>query len=327
MKEFLNLIRWRNLLIIIITMVLMRYAVIAPLLSKIMITPVNNPSLKETMQLQFPLSGFILLVLATVLISAGGYVINDYFDIRADLINRGKVIVGTKIERRTAMLWHLVLNVIGVLIGFYISWRSGFLMMGALFLIVSGLLYFYSASYKKQFLIGNVIVAILTAAVPMIVALYEWPALYRYYAVNAVKSPQMDFILYWVGGFAVFAFLTTLAREIIKDIEDFMGDREYGRNTVPVVLGIVPAKIISLVINIVTIGMLYLAWYRYVRDNITLVYISAAVALPIIIATFILLKESSREKLHLSGNMMKVAMFFGVLYSVVVSIILKWNLF
>src|SRR5512133_2420821 len=129
MKEFLDLIRWRNLLIIIITMVLMRYAIIAPLLSEILITPVNNPTNNEAMQLQFPLAGFILLVLATVLISAGGYVINDYFDIKADLINRGKVIVGTRIGRRTAMLWHLVLNVIGIIIGFYISWLSGFLMM------------------------------------------------------------------------------------------------------------------------------------------------------------------------------------------------------
>jgi 4-hydroxybenzoate polyprenyltransferase len=327
MKEFLELVRWRNLLIIIITMVLMRYAVIAPLLSKIMITPVNNPATKEIMQLQFPLPAFFLLVLATVLIAAGGYVINDYFDIRADLINRGKVIVGTRIERRTAMLWHLVLNVVGVLIGFFISWLSGFLMMGALFLIVSGLLYFYSASYKKQFLVGNIIVALLTAAVPMIVALYEWPALYRYYAVNAVKSPEMGFILYWIGGFALFAFLTTLAREIIKDIEDFAGDREYGRNTVPVVLGIVPAKIVSLAINAVTVALLYLAWFRYVRDNITLIYISVGVVIPIVISTFVLMKENGREKLHLSGNMMKVAMFFGVLYSVVVSIILKWNLF
>lgn len=327
MKEFLSLIRWRNLLIIIVTMVLMRYAIIDPLLSKILITPVDNPTLKETMQLQFPLTSFVLLVLATVLISAGGYVINDYFDIRADLINRGKVIVGTKIERRTAMLWHLVLNVTGVLIGFYISWQSGFLMMGALFLIVSGLLYFYSASYKKQFLVGNVIVAILTASVPMLVALYEWPALYRYYAIHAVKSPELSFIVYWVGGFAVFAFLTTLSREIIKDIEDFTGDREYGRNTVPVVLGIVPAKIVSLVINAVTIALLYLVWYRYVRDNITLIYISLGVVLPVVVATFILIKESRREKLHISGNMMKIAMLFGVLYSVVVKIILKWNLF
>ena len=82
-------------------------------------------------------------------------------------------------------------------------------MMGTLFLIVSGLLYFYSASYKRQFLIGNIIVAILTAMVPLLVVFYEWPAFYRYYAVNAVNMPELNFIFYWVGGFALFAFLTT----------------------------------------------------------------------------------------------------------------------
>ena len=115
--------------------------------------------------------------------------------------------------------------------------------MGTLFLVVSGLLYFYSASYKRQFLIGNVIVAILTALVPMLVVFYEWPALYRYYNINAVSMPEFDLILYWVGGFSLFAFMTTMIREIIKDIEDFEGDIAYGRNTVPVVLGILNAKI------------------------------------------------------------------------------------
>ena len=127
------------------------------------------------------------LLLATVFITAGGYVINDYFDIKTDLINKGKVIVGTKIPRRKAMMWHNIFNIAGVAAGFYISWKAGYMMLGTLFLIVSGLLYFYSASYKRQFLIGNIIVALLTAMVPLLVVFYEWPALYRYYAVNAVN--------------------------------------------------------------------------------------------------------------------------------------------
>ena len=130
--------------------------------------------------------------------------------------------------------------------------------MGTLFLVVSGLLYFYSASYKRQFLIGNIIVAILTAMVPLLVVIYEWPALYRYYTVNAVTLPEFNFIFYWVGGFALFAFLTTLTREIIKDIEDFEGDIAYGRNTVPVVIGILSAKIVSVSLMIITIVLLYL---------------------------------------------------------------------
>ena len=143
------------------------------------------------MTLQFPWYYFILLVAATVLITAGGYVINDYFDIKTDLINKGKVIVGTKIPRRKAMMWHSIFNIAGVLLGFYISYKAGYIWLGILFLIVSGLLYFYSASYKRQFLIGNIIVAILTAMVPMLVVFYEWPALYKYYTAKCSYASRI----------------------------------------------------------------------------------------------------------------------------------------
>jgi 4-hydroxybenzoate polyprenyltransferase len=327
MTEFLKLVRWKNLLIVIITMVLMRYAVLDSLVQKIGIVLNSDPSLEIPMHLQLPLIDFILLVAATVFITAGGYVINDYFDIRTDLINRGKVIVGTKIGRRTAMMWHFILNFFGIAIGLYISWKAGYMMMGTLFIIVSGLLYFYSASYKRQFLIGNIIVALLTAAVPMLVAIYEWPALYRYYAANAIQTPDLDFILYWVGGFALFAFLTTLAREIIKDIEDFEGDVAYGRNTLPVVLGIMTSRIISAVLVIAIIVLLYLTWYFYVNDKITLIYVSVAIVVPLLLVLYRLVRTGNRENIHKASNIMKIAMLTGVLYSVVVKIILTWDLY
>ena len=119
MKEFLILIRWKNLVIVILTMVLMRYAVIEPLLGKIGVFLKNGPVDAVPMELRFPWYYFILLVAATVLITAGGYVINDYFDIRTDLINKGKVIVGTKVPRRMAMMWHNILNLLGVGAGFF----------------------------------------------------------------------------------------------------------------------------------------------------------------------------------------------------------------
>src|SRR5512133_1311131 len=133
MKDFLKLIRCQNLLIVIITMVLMRYAVIEPILGKIGVFLKNGPAQAVPMELRFPWYDFILLVGATVFITAGGYVINDYFDIKTDLINRGKVIVGTTIPRRRAMMWHNSLNIAGVGIGFYISWKAGYIWMGTLF--------------------------------------------------------------------------------------------------------------------------------------------------------------------------------------------------
>jgi 4-hydroxybenzoate polyprenyltransferase len=327
MKEFLKLIRWQNLLLVIITMILMRYAVLAPLISKIGVVLIKGNGDTIPMTLQFPWYDFALLVFATVCITAGGYVINDYFDIKTDLINKGKVIVGTKVPRRHAMMWHNVLNIVGVAAGFYISYLEGYIWLGALFLVVSGLLYFYSASYKRQFLIGNIIVALLTAMVPMLVVFYEWPALYKYYAINAIKQPEIDFIVYWIAGFALFAFLTNLIREIIKDIEDFEGDIAFGRNTIPVVIGILSAKIVSLCLILITIILLYLTWYFFINDKITLIYITVAVVLPLLYVVYKLVKSNERKQLHSASSMVKIVMITGVLYSVVVKVILTWNLF
>jgi 4-hydroxybenzoate polyprenyltransferase len=327
MKAFLKLIRWQNLLIVTLTMVLMRYAVIAPLISKIGV--ILNSGRGETipMTLQFPWYDFILLVAATVFITAGGYVINDYFDIKTDLINKGQVIVGTKIPRRQAMMWHNIFNIAGVAAGFYISWKSGYALLGALFLVVSGLLYFYSASYKRQFLIGNIIVALLTAMVPLLVVCYEWPALYKFYSINTKLLPGINFIFYWVGGFALFAFLTTLTREIIKDIEDFEGDIAYGRNTVPVVIGLLSAKVVSVCLIILTVILIYLVWYLFINDKITLIYLSVAIVLPLLIVIYNLVVSKNRKQLHNASTIMKIVMLTGICYSLVVKIILTWNLF
>ena len=200
-------------------------------------------------------------------------------------------------------------------------------MMGVLFLLVSGLLYFYSASYKRQFLIGNIIVAILTAMVPLLVVLYEWPALYRYYAVHAISVPSLKFVFYWVAGFALFAFLTTLTREIIKDIEDFEGDVAYGRNTVPVVIGVLSSKIVAVCLMVITIALLYLVWYFFIFDKITLIYISVAIVVPLIAAIIRLITGNRKEHLHSASSIMKLTMFTGIFYSVVVKVILTWNLF
>ena len=326
MKTFFKLIRWPNLLIVALTMILMRYAVIEPVISKINVVLNGGNGEAIPLVLKFPWYDFLILVIATLFITAGGYVINDYFDIKTDLINKGEVIVGTKIPRRQAMKWHNFLNIAGVAAGFYISWKAGYFWMGILFLIVSGLLYFYSASYKRQFLIGNLVVALLTAMVPMLVVFYEWPALYRYNALNTVVPPQLDLVFYWVGGFALFAFLTTLTREIIKDIEDFEGDMAYGRNTVPVVTGILTSKIISVILILITIALLYIVWNFFLHDKITLIYISCAVVLPLLYVIYQLIMSSGKREFHSASRLMKIIQIAGVLYSVVVKLILDQNL-
>ena len=326
MIAFLKLIRWPNLLIIILTMVMMRYGILEPILGRMEVTLYSIAGTAKNMMLQLPWQDFALLVTATVLISAGGYVINDYFDIKTDLINKGQVIVGTKIPRRKALTIHNILNVIGVASGFYVSWKIDYLWMGILFLVVSGLLYFYSASYKRQFLVGNIIVAVLTAMVPMLVVIYEAPALFEYYSINAIKTPELGILFYWIGCFAIFAFLTTLTREIIKDIEDFEGDLAYGRNTIPVVLGILTSKIIVVSLIIITLVLLYLVWYLFISDDITLGYLTLTVAVPLVIVNYQMVRSKNRAELHRASRIMKLVMIAGIFYSIVVKVLLTYNL-
>jgi len=326
MQYILKLIRWQNLLIVVLTMVLIRYAIVEPLISRIGVILLKGSGEEIPMVLQLPLFNFLTLVFATVCITAGGYVINDYFDIRTDLINKGEAIVGTRIPRRKAMLWHSILNIAGVAAGFYVSARTGSFWFGIIFLLVSGLLYFYSASYKRQFLIGNLLVAVLTALVPVLAVIFEWAALYRYYSVFATELPDLSFLFYWAGGFSLFAFLTTLIREIIKDIEDFEGDAAYGRNTIPVMIGIRASRIISVSLITITIAALFIVWRFFINDRITLIYISAAIVIPLLFVIYRLIKSPGKKQLHIASGAMKLIILAGILYSIVVKVIITWNL-
>ena len=326
LKDLFRLIRWPNLLIVAFAMILMRYAVIGSIISRIKVHLYSVAGSAETMTLQLPWYDFAVLVAATVLITAAGYVITDYFDIKTDLINRGKVIVGTTIPRRKAMMWHNILNVIGVSAGFYVSWKIGFFWAGMMFLLVTGLFYFYSATYKRQFFVGNLMVAILTGMLPLLVLFYEWIPLRDYYMINAVRMPDFSAIVWWIGGFSLFAFLTTLTREIIKDIADFEGDSAYGRNTLPVVIGVSASRFVVAGLAFITILLLYLIWYLFINDLITLAYVSFAIAIPLCAVIYLVLPGKGKTHLRMASTLMKIIMISGLFYSVVAKIINSCNL-
>ena len=127
--------------------------------------------------------------------------------------------------------------------------------------------------------------------------------------------------------------MTNLTREIIKDIEDFEGDTAYGRNTVPVVIGVLSSKIVSICLITLTIIMLYLVWHFFVNDTITLIYVTVMIVLPLLFVIFKLIKSSEKKHLHSASRIMKIVMLTGVLYSVVVKVLiaakvlLTWTLF
>ncbi len=320
MMAFLKLIRFQNLLIIAATQYMMRFLIIAPILA------VNG------FEPQLDHLHFFLLVFSSIAITAAGYVINDYFDMKTDLLNRpSTVIVGKKISRRWAMILHIFLNTLGILTGIYLSWDAGMLGFGIAYIMAAGLLWFYSTTYKRQFLVGNLIVSIFTAVVPFVVVVFEVPLLNKAYGeIMIARGMDFDIILAWVGGFSFFAFLSTLIREIIKDVEDFEGDAAYGRNTLPIVLGIRTTKLIVIIlVSFMVFALVYVySTYLFRKpggeiDLFSLLWFSLMLVLPFIYLIFKLISAREKKEYHFCSNLTKLIMLTGILYSAVFYVIIQ----
>jgi 4-hydroxybenzoate polyprenyltransferase len=313
-KSVLRLVRFPNLLIIAFTQYAMRYLIMEPLL----------PS--STFELQFGNFQFALLVFSTMLIAAAGYIINDYFDTQADLINKPKrVVVGVSIHRRQAMILHAIMNIMGVGIGIYLAFYIKLPTLSMVFLIATGLLWFYSTNYKRQFLVGNLAVSFLTGLVPLMVILFEIPLLNREYGeVMLRSSASFGYLIAWVGAFSFFAFLTTFIREVIKDAEDFEGDQAYGMKTIPIVLGTKWTKVLLLGLILGTLSALVYLLLKYILfsveplDYISLIYFALLLALPLIALTIQVVLASDKRAYRRASKLIKLVMLAGILYSVVV---------
>jgi 4-hydroxybenzoate polyprenyltransferase len=314
---FFKLIRIHNLLIVAATQYLMRYAIIWTILQTRYSIYLKLPT---PFQLQVTNFDFFILVLATVCLTAGGYVINDYFDTKTDTLNRpNTVVVGKIIYRRSAMAIHIVLNVIAVLGGFYVSYKIGHYKFGFIFILVSGVLWYYSTTYKRQFLIGNLIVSLLTGLVPLMVILFEIPVLNEAYSDILMQYGISFYLLfYWVLAFSFFAFITNLIREIIKDIEDYEGDSAYGRNTLPIVLGVLPSKIIISILSSITITSFIIIYLKYLSGSqLTMWYLIIGQILPFLLLIIRVITAKTKKHYHIASGLMKIIMLIGLLYSLV----------
>lgn len=309
--HFLNLIRWQNLVIIVITQYLMRYCIIDPLIYSL------GQSVGMNFILQTSNLNFFLLVLSTVLIAAAGNVINDYFDLKIDRINKpDKIIVGRHIKRRAAMVMHIVLNSFGILIGGYVAYSIGMWKLGLIHVFAVMSLWYYSTHFKHTVFTGNFIIALLAAIIPLIVGLFEIPVInYRYSMVLSEFKVSLNFISYWIIGYAIFAFLFTLAREITKDIADIEGDEHCGSYTIPIAYGINAARYISIGIYLITFSLIVLAWIKFLNDNTTLLYIILFITVPLGITIFKTLRARNRKEFSSAGEWNKITSVAGILYA------------
>lgn len=304
----------------------MRYCIIQPILST------------YRLSLEFPFIYFAGLVISVVFIAAAGYLINDYFDVQADTINRPeKVIIGKYVNHKTALRIYYAINLIALAISFYISFKIKNISLFIIFPVTVGLLWFYSTTYKRQLLTGNILISLIVASVPFLVALYDIsPVVKNNHEYIITYNINFYIIFTWIGGFALFAFLVNLIRELIKDAEDFAGDKLYGRSTLPVVTGMVSAKIVITGLSVLTLSGLGFIYYNFLRltheydstgtetgasfDVVTFLYFLLLLFIPFLLTIYIIIAAKEKKQYSLASSILKFVMVTGVLFSIIVKI-------
>ena len=297
---FFKMIRWPNLIFIALTQFLFYFCVFEKLLTE----PGDHH--KDIL--------FYLLVLVSVLIAAAGYIINDYFDLQIDAINKPqKIVVDKIVKRRWAIMWHWILSGIGIVLSFYISYKIDNWIIGIANIGCVLLLWFYSTTFKKKILSGNIIISALTAWGIVVV--------YFFCGANISVWQQQDisfdaqrffkFTLLYAG----FAFITSIIREVIKDLEDMEGDARYKCRTMPVVWGVRTSKVFTAVWLVVCIAALaivqlytgQLGWWPIS------VYTVLCIIVPLIFIFRNLYKAASPADYHRLSTAIKFVMLAGIL--------------
>ena len=316
-KPFLRLIRFSNLVIVALTQYLLQYHILIPELRNIHVAPFLP---------DFP---FFLLVLSTVLIAAGGYIVNDIEDVEIDKLNKAekKQIVGRIYPLSIAWKMYIFSIVVGFIISIYLAFYIDNIIQILIYPAAVGMLYAYSKWWKKQPLIGNLVISFFCAFVAWVVFYAE------ILNVNSEKLHQSlstskavltgsgyDFVTLIFSGYAIFAFISTLFREIIKDIEDAEGDKVENCRTLPIVIGIKNSQGVAFLIGLVFLGMVF--YYSYILrvGVLQVILLNFAISLPLMYALFLLLKADKKEDFSFLSKFAKFIMLSGVVFILIMKI-------
>lgn len=321
--NWLRLIRYKNLLIVLLTQLLVWYCLIYGSKDIIHIVDHQNTwNLQTSTNYTGHLGAFLYFLLlsgSTIFIAAAGYIINDYFDLKIDLINRPeKMILEKRIPLRTAIIAHSVLNIAGFLMAAVLARSAGHYEWLGLQLLCTVLLWFYSTHFKKQFITGNVVVALLTALTIVVLVVYAPGIQLNFHLSPAIVSGYGDTTyinpLWMCMGFCVFAFMLTWMREIVKDMEDYKGDAEEGCMTMPIKMGLQFSARFAQVLGAITVAILgVIAWY-FITDKYLLlgIYTIAFIIVPLIWWCIYLSKENTIQHYHSASKWLKIIMLAGI---------------
>ncbi|MFD1614033.1 geranylgeranylglycerol-phosphate geranylgeranyltransferase [Gelatiniphilus marinus] len=294
MRGILNLVRWKNLLLIALVQLLIKYAFL------------------ESFGVDFGLSTLqiSILVIATVCIAAAGNVINDIYDVETDFVNNpDKLIVGKFISEKTAYNVFIVLNVIGVGLGYYLSQSVGRIGFFSIFVVISALLYVYASYLKPAFLIGNIIISALVALSIIVVGIFE------ILPIITTENRQTLFTFFKIIlDYALFAFIINLIREIAKDIEDIDGDYKAGMRTLPIVIGRERAGNILFILTLIPLfAVSYYTINSLYKNQVAVIYFLVLIIAPLLYISIKSFNAKTKNDYHHISNVLKLVMLFGML--------------
>lgn len=299
--NFLKLIRFQNLLIIALVQAVFHFGFLKQ--QEGLLVALNDVE-------------FILLILATVCIAAAGYIINNIVDQETDNISKpNKVIVGKYISETRAYNYYIALNIVGVLIGFFIAniiFKESF---AAIFIVVAFVLYLYATQFKQSLLAGNFLVSFLVAFSILLVGVFDL------YPIITNESRKFLGILFQIIiDYAIFAFLLTFIREVVKDIEDYEGDLKTGMNTLPIYLG--KEKTQKVVFGLSFIPLIALLYYlnsNFKNLEYVVYYTLAFVVAPMLYFILKLWQAKTQKEFNHLSTILKLIMITGILSIIVIT--------
>lgn len=295
--SFFKLVRFPNLLIVALTQYLLQYLVLTPALDDAGLLPILDPF------------HFFLLVFTTVLIATGGYLINDILDYESDLINKpAQVYVNRVFPLKSVLAFYVSTVLVGFVIAWYLAGYVENRLLVSIYPAAVALLYFYSKNLKQMPLVGNVVVAVFCAFVAGVVLFADRK---NFGQLSGQGSEAGVFF----GGYLLFAFLSTLFREIIKDMEDLEGDRQLGLQTLPIKIGIEKSKLwangigVALLISL----LVFVNWLIQHQFFLCVIFTIASVVWPLGYTIFLVKNATVKQSFSKASLWAKIVMLAGLL--------------
>ncbi len=293
MIHFFKLIRFKNLIIIAFCQIIFKYSFLN----------------KSGIALQLSTSHFLLLLSSLLFIAAAGYIINDIYDLESDKINKPQaVIIGSKISETSALKIYFLFNVMGLVLAYYLSYAINHLNYALLFLGLAFGLLKYSQSWKTIFILKNISVAFLVSSSILILGFYD-----VFPSTNHDNASNQYLVLNCIIVYFIFSFLTNLIREIVKDIEDVIGDEKRKTRTLISVYGIKKTKLIIGFLNAILIFLIAYFTYQYFRFKVLpFSYMMGFVLIPSVLNLAFLTKAKTKKDFENSSRLLKLLMIFGI---------------